>query len=159
MHPATVIVSKALPAIALGLRHSIRDTAGEDIPFMLIIFTPEVLSYYSTAPHDVSVPALRHFFECVDSNNEKITQEQRDAFKPSHARAVSIMLPAVKSMADTLKFISGEDLALALFFFTNVRASYVANGSRDECFPVIRALLEDMANGMPDIPAHHIAMH
>jgi hypothetical protein len=40
--------------------------------------------------------------------------------------------------------------------FTEQRASYISTVKREDSVREIKALLDDWANGLPDIPAHEV---
>lgn len=51
---------------------------------------------------------------------------------------------------------AGERFGFTLIVFTEGRASYLSNVSREDSVREIKHLLEMWGQGMPDIPAHEV---
>jgi hypothetical protein len=49
---------------------------------------------------------------------------------------------------------AGEPVAFTLLVYTEGRASYISNATREESVREIKHLIDLWGHGMPDIPAH-----
>lgn len=74
---------------------------------------------------------------------------KESTIKVSHA-----MQGLAQGIAEVLDDIAGERVAFALIVYTEGRASYVSNATREESVRELKLLLEHWENGTPDIPAH-----
>lgn len=52
---------------------------------------------------------------------------------------------------------AGEPVAFTLLVYTEGRASYISNATREESVREIKHLLDLWGQGMPDIPAHEFS--
>lgn len=75
--------------------------------------------------------------------------------KPGVDRKVSEEMQALaRKLDDMLRDIAGEPLAFTLLVYTEPRASYISNATREESVREIKHLLALWEQGMPDVPAH-----
>ena len=71
--------------------------------------------------------------------------------------AVSKRLREIANSVDAqIKDAAGERIGFALVVFTDGRASYISNSSREACVIEINRLLDMWKHGMPDVPAHEV---
>ncbi len=62
-----------------------------------------------------------------------------------------------KNVDKNLKEIAGERIGFTLIIYTDDRATYVSNVSREMAINELKTLMEYWEAGMPDIPAHEVS--
>lgn len=76
--------------------------------------------------------------------------------KQSTIRLSQHLQGIAQALDETIESVAGERVGFTLLVFTDGRASYISTVKREESVREIKALLDDWAKGMPDIPAHEV---
>jgi hypothetical protein len=151
MNPATIKVSKAMPAIAAGIEKMIETIAGRAIGFGLLVFTDERASYISSTPR-------AEFAKALTDTLARWEQGTPPAGTTDYATLqLTGSLRTMTHLVDkSITMIAGKPIAFSLIVFTEPHACYAGMISRPDFIREARDLLDYWAQGMPDIKAHEV---
>ena len=151
---ATQVISLALPEMAKMVAQSLRIIAGKQVGFFLMVYTQGRGSHIGNADREENARAVGELLAAWQANTP---------FPPTTedwVMRVCCELPMIAQALDhDMEKMARERIGFSLVVFTPGRPSYLGTVPRQDAVRELTDLLADWANGMPDIPAHQMAMH
>lgn len=79
---------------------------------------------------------------------------------PNEAETIHRLSLALNTLAaglnETIRELTGEQMAFCLVVFTGHRMQYVSNADREQVADALETLLKNWRAGLPDVPAHEL---